>query len=147
MNDSLIETKSNFDSIVQTKFSESSTIQDDFGKVIANLANAVVNGGKIVVSAERITESFKSELGEIIQEADGSLRFKNLKVEWSTPGKYRLIVVVNGMESDFSQEIEVLKAELSFEAYVMNKKNKKNITFCENLINFCFRFYQFCKSF
>lgn len=114
----MIETKSNLDYIIQTKLSESSVLQDDFTKVITNLANAVVNGGKIVASAERVTESFKVETGEISQDADGSLKFKNLKVQWPVPGKYCLLVVVNGMESELSQEIEVKEVEISIEVYV-----------------------------
>lgn len=114
----MIETKSNLDSIIQTKLSESNTLQDDFMKVISNLANAVVNGGKIVASAERVTESFKVETGKISQLADGSLTFENLKVQWSIPGKYSLLIVVNGVESELSQEIEVKEEEITIEVYV-----------------------------
>lgn len=125
----MVETKSNLDSIILTKIGESKTLQDDFIKVISNLANAVVNGGKIVASAERVTESFKVETGNVSQLADGSLKFENLKVQWSVPGTYCLLVVVNGVESELSQEIEVKEEEMSIEVYVrtlIKQTNKKN---------------------
>lgn len=106
---------------MQQKLSDPNALQTDFMQIGKSLFNAVVNGGKIKRSVERVAENFPIKFDPPVQDSQGNLEFKNLEINFNNVGSFNLIFVVNGIESELSETIVISKPEVTVEDYVLNK--------------------------
>ena len=118
LNSSINSTKTNMETLMQQKLSDPNALQTDFMQIGKSLFNAVVNGGKIKRSVERVAENFPIKFDPPTQDSQGNLEFKNLEINFNNVGSFNLIFVVNGIESELSETIVISKPEVTVEDYV-----------------------------
>lgn len=106
------------ETLLQQKLSNTENIDMSFSSISSSLLNAVVNGGKLKRSVERVAMNFPIQYDYPTQDSQGNLIFKNLKVNFNDVGSYNLIIVINGVESEISNTIVISQPEVTFEEYV-----------------------------
>lgn len=118
LNASINNTKTNMETLMQQKLSDPNNIDTSFTAIGSSLFNAVVNGGKIKRSVERVAENFPIQFDSPLQDSQGNLVFTNLAINFNNVGSYNLIFVVNGIESDISETITISQPEMTIQDYV-----------------------------
>ncbi len=88
--------------------------------IMNNLLNAVKNGGKILKTLKKEAENFNIIFKKYIVDEEGWLNFTDLTITFNKLGKYRLLFIVDGVESDLSNEISVSLPEITVERWVRN---------------------------
>lgn len=116
---SLNQTKTNMETLMQQKMSDPDSIDLSFTAIGTSLFNAVVNGGKLKRSVERVAMNFPIQYDFPTQDSQGNLVFKNLQINFQDVGEYYLIFAVNGIESELSNKITISQPEVTVEDYVI----------------------------
>jgi hypothetical protein len=86
--------------------------------ILTNLLNAVKNGGKILKTLKNEAENFDIKFKKYIVDNEGWLNFTDLTIAFNKLGKYRLVFIIDGVESDLSNEINVSLPEITVESWV-----------------------------
>ena len=86
--------------------------------ILTNLLNAVKNGGQILKTLKNEAENFDIKFKKYIVDNEGWLNFTDLTIAFNKLGKFRLVFIIDGVESSLSNEINVSLPEITLESWV-----------------------------
>ena len=102
------KTFTTFDSMLEDSNNQNNQ-SIDVKKTLSNMWSIVTNAGKLKSEVVKTSEKFDIFFTKPNETTDSKFFFTDLKIKFGDYGKYQLIFIVDGIESDLSDVIEIKK--------------------------------------
>lgn len=105
------QTFTTFDSMLEDSNNQNNK-STNVKQTLSNMWNIVTNAGKLKREVAKNNEKFEITFTQPNETTDSKFFFSDLKIKFGDYGKYQLIFIVDGIESDLSDVIEIKKNQM-----------------------------------
>lgn len=100
-----LQSKESFESLYEQYKHNHSLNGDSFFKTLKSVWSAFISSGKIIKQIEQNFENLETQYTIPIETADSKFYFTDLKIKFRDYGDYKIVFIVDGIESQLSPVI------------------------------------------